>query len=288
MFLYQKTKIWGNVMKFDFYPFLRFISKTTYYIDRPVVARDCRILYIISGYGSFESNGKTIDLNPNTLVFYPYGKVYQIKSEANSEPLLFYTLNFDFSQDYIGVRTMLPQIANKQECQNVLYSIPEELCPVFSNIISFNNAIWAEKYIEYIHTESLNQNSGYSQICDSYLKIFLISIYRKVTNESFNNPICDKIKDLIHKNLQINIKELAANLNYHPFYLNDVFKKCQGTTLHKYLVKQRLIKANELITTTQMQLADIAFICGFSSQSHLSSAFKKEYHTTPKNMRRQF
>lgn len=275
-------------MKFDFYPYLRFISKTAYYIDGSVVARDCRILYIISGYGSFESNGKTIDLYPKTLVFYPYGKIYHIKSRKNSEPLLFYTLNFDFSQDYINIRTMPPQIVNRQKCQNVLCSIPEELCRVFSNVISFNNATWAEEYIEYIHTEYLNQNSGYSQICDSYLKIFLISIHRKSTNKNLVNPICEKIKDLIHENLQISIKDLAATLNYHPFYLNDVFKKCQGTTIHRYIVKQRLIKANELITTTQMQLVDIAFICGFSSQSHLTSAFKKEYHTTPQKKRRQF
>ena len=87
--------------------------------------------------------------------------------------------------------------------------------------------------------------------------------------------------------MQINIKELAAVLNYHPFYLNEIFKKNEGITLHKYLIQQRLIKAYELISTTQMPLIDIADICGFSSQSHFSSVFKNTYRITPGKLRRQ-
>ena len=273
-------------MNSNFYPFLRFVSKTTYFIDGTVVARDCRILYIISGYGSFESGGTTVKLCPNTLIFYPYDKPYCIKSEAESE-MLFYTLNFDFSQDYTDIKTMCPQPANKHRQEYVLRSIPDELRNVFSNIIRFDNALWAENDIKHIYTEALNRDLGYGKICNSHLTILLTNIYRKVLKKGSNNSVCEKIKDLIEKNLQINIKELAAVLNYHPFYLNEVFKKNEGVTLHKYLIQQRLIKAYELISTTQMPLIDIADICGFSSQSHFSSVFKNTYRITPGKLRRQ-
>lgn len=273
-------------MDLDFYPFLRFISKTAYYIDETVSARDCRIFYIISGHGSFESGAGTSKLCPNTLIFYPCGKAYRIKFEEKNEAL-FYTLNFDFSQDYKDVKTMKPQSVSTRRGEESLHSIPKEFSCVFSDIISFDNALWAEKIIDLIYAEAVSRNSGYNQICDSNLRILLINIYRKTLNERYENPICEKIKDLIHNNLQMNVKELAAALNYHPFYLNEVFKKSQGITLHKYLVMQRLIKANELISTTQKPLSEIAVICGFSSQSHFSAAFKNTYHITPKNMRRQ-
>lgn len=270
----------------NFYPFLRFVYKTTYFIDETVVARDCRILYIISGFGSFESGGKTAKLQPNTLIFYPYDKPYRIKSEPESE-MLFYTLNFDFSQDYTDIKIMRPQPENKHRQKYVLQSIPNELKNVFSDIIKFDNAFWAENDINHIYTESLNQDIGYGKICNSHLTILLMNIYRKVLKKDSNNLICEKIKDLIRRNWQINIKELAAVLNYHPFYLNEIFKKNEGITLHKYLIRQRLIKAYELISTTQMPLIDIAGICGFSSQSHFSSVFKNTYRITPGKLRRQ-
>ena len=64
-------------------------------------------------------------------------------------------------------------------------------------------------------------------------------------------------------------------LGYHPFYLNELFKKEEGITVHQYVLKQKLAKAHELITSTQMTIEEISVICGFSSQSHLSYAFKK-------------
>jgi AraC family transcriptional regulator len=56
-------------------------------------------------------------------------------------------------------------------------------------------------------------------------------------------------------------------------------------TLHKYIFRQRLIKAYELVNTTDKSLEEIAEMCGFSSQSHLSTAFKKEYGISPGKLR---
>lgn len=122
---------------------------------------------------------------------------------------------------------------------------------------------------------------------EMYLKILLINIYRNYIREESHNLLCRKIKGIIHSNLKLNIKEIAETLNYHPFYLNEVFKKNEGSTLHKYLMKHRLAKAMELINTTQLSLEEIAALCGFSSQAHFSAAFKSAYHISPGRMRRQ-
>ena len=65
-----------------------------------------------------------------------------------------------------------------------------------------------------------------------------------------------------------------------------VLKKEEGITVHQYVLKQKLAKAYEFITSTQMTIDEIALICGFSSQSHLSYAFKKSFGITPTGIRK--
>ena len=272
-------------MEHDFSPFLRFIAKTTYHIDAEVSARDCRILYILSGSGTYEYGGNKIELCPNTLIYYPYGFAYRISSDTKNK-LLFYTINFDFSQEYTDMKTMEPVRTSKGQNDDILYSIPDEL-KNFSEIIVLNNAIWAEDGIEQLYSEYFNREYAYIQNCSAKLKTLLIHIYRQTLRHGQSNPVCREIKDLIRRNLRINIKELGEILTYHPFYLNELFKKNEGISLHKYIVRQRLIKANELICMTAMPLSEIALLCGFSSQSHFSAAFKDAYGITPNTLRRQ-
>ena len=271
-------------MHVDIFPFVRFVSKTTYFMHETVVARDCRMLYVVSGQGSFTCDGKTYALAPNTLIFYPYEKPYRIRAE---EGMLFYTLNFDFTQDYTDVNTMMPQAVAAVPLQKGLHTIPEEWSDIFSQVICFEHAFWAEEEIKQIYEESVNQSCGYVRIRDSLLNILLLKIYRKKLQDESHHPLCVKIKDLICQDLGMNVKGLAAQLNYHPFYISVVFKKHEGCTLHQYLKQQRLKKATALISTTQMPLEEIACMCGFSSQSHLSTMFKRDYHVSPGRFRRQ-
>ena len=136
-------------MNFNFEPFIRYIAKTTYFIDgKYVIANDCRILYIISGDGNFECGDKIYPLKPNTLIFYPYGVPYKITSDGE---MLFYTMNFDFNSDNKDINTMVPQPVNEYDFKNIIPSISEELYDVFSSVICIHNALWAEKYMRNIY-----------------------------------------------------------------------------------------------------------------------------------------
>jgi AraC-like DNA-binding protein len=53
-------------------------------------------------------------------------------------------------------------------------------------------------------------------------------------------------------------------------------------TLRDYVEEQRLRKAISLLTETGLTLSEIAFECGFSSQSYFNYAFKKRLHLTPR------
>ena len=279
----QKTKIREIHMKFNINPFVRYASKSTYYIKNQfVVAKDCHLLYILSGNGMLEGQEKKYSLTPGTLIYFPYDLPYRVSADEN---ILFYTVNFDFNFDQSDTTTMVPQPIRLHDPEKVIRSIGKELEKTFSEILYLPNAQWAESMVRAIENEAQKMEPGYEMAQSSYMRIILLSLYRETLNSKEPDPLCQQIKELIGQNLKLNNRDISSALNYHPFYLNDVFKKHEGITLHKYIIQQRVQKAHELITTTHTSLEEIAFICGFSSQAHLSSAFKSFYSISPGKLR---
>lgn len=272
-------------MNRDFTPHTRFISKTTYCLNYKVCAKDCHLVYILSGEAEFETDNNTYPLTPHTLIYWPCGIAYRVKSINN---LFFYTLNFDFSTEFKNQPVMVPQPAENFDFSKIFNTIPHIDTPIFENVIYFKNAHWAQELLEHIYTESLKKYDDYIPVQNSYLKILLTEMHRRNSFTESENPLCLEIKNMVKKNLTLNIKEIAEALHYHPFYLNQVFKKNENCSLHDYILRNRLIKAKEMITSSQQSIDEIALICGFSSHSHLTTAFKKEFSITPSSLRKQF
>lgn len=273
-------------MNFDFIPYVRYASQNTHFIPETyVVAKDCRLLYIISGNGTFSYQDTVANLNPGTLIYYPYDMPYKI---ASDEGMLFYTINFDFNFQFSNILPMNPEPIRNHNPKKVLKSLSPDVSETFSEVIYIRNAQWAGNDLSMICEEGLQKNSGFSQIQSAHLKIILINLHRHINKEVASAPICRKIKAMVSERPDLNNKELAEILNYHPFYLNQIFKEREGITLHKYIIKQRAIKAYELLTTSTISLEEIAEICGFSSQAHFSTSFKSVYSISPSQLRKQF
>ena len=62
----------------------------------------------------------------------------------------------------------------------------------------------------------------------------------------------------------------------------DYSRSSTGKTLRSYVKEQRIKKAIELLLSTEDTLTQIAYSCGFSSQSYFSNAFKKKMNCTPR------
>ena len=66
-------------------------------------------------------------------------------------------------------------------------------------------------------------------------------------------------------------------MNFH-----NTFKTAVGKTLRDYIEEQRIKKATNLLLTTNYSLTQIAYECGFSSQSYFSYVFKRRMKKTPR------
>lgn len=74
-------------------------------------------------------------------------------------------------------------------------------------------------------------------------------------------------------------------------YLSAVFSECEGITLEKYIITQRILKVKEQLITTDKSLSEISDELGYSSVSHLSRQLKAytgfdTYHF--KNLRKEY
>ncbi|MFB6454774.1 helix-turn-helix transcriptional regulator [Chitinophaga sp. Hz27] len=82
------------------------------------------------------------------------------------------------------------------------------------------------------------------------------------------------------------IKSLAASVYVHPIYLARAFKERTGLTVGEYQMKMRTRKAMQLLLSSSLSIADIAFAAGFADTAHLIRSFKSKYRITPLRFRR--
>ncbi|MEM0990520.1 MAG: helix-turn-helix transcriptional regulator [Pseudomonadota bacterium] len=84
---------------------------------------------------------------------------------------------------------------------------------------------------------------------------------------------------------QVSIDGLAAMLNMSMTAFAAAMKETTGQTPYQYVLSRRLAAASVLVETTQLSIAEVAYRCGFSSQSHMTDVFRAKIGTTPGRLR---
>ena len=67
-----------------------------------------------------------------------------------------------------------------------------------------------------------------------------------------------------------------------------VFKQTEGMSPHRCVLQYRVWRTQQLLASTEMSLADIADVVGFSNQSHCIQSFRKIVGLTPGDYRCYF
>ena len=99
-----------------------------------------------------------------------------------------------------------------------------------------------------------------------------------------------ELKEIIQDHIDTNItlKEISKDLNISPSYLSREFSKYFGDlSFGDYIQQQRIEKAKELMGTATYSLTEIAYLTGFSDQSHFTRIFKKITGQNPSDFRKK-
>jgi AraC family transcriptional regulator len=98
-----------------------------------------------------------------------------------------------------------------------------------------------------------------------------------------------RLRDYIEVALdkELSLERLAGEASLSPHTLPRAFLRAFGETPHQYVLQRRLARAKELLIATDLPIVEIALATGFSSQSHLASAFRRLTGITPGEYRRE-
>lgn len=83
----------------------------------------------------------------------------------------------------------------------------------------------------------------------------------------------------------ISVDDLARVAGMSPYHFSRTFKATVGESPHRFVMAQRVRRAEMLLTETDVTLAEIALRTGFSSQSHMNAAFRRLRAITPSRLR---
>lgn len=99
-----------------------------------------------------------------------------------------------------------------------------------------------------------------------------------------NHLTVEKTINYINEHLteNLNLEKISKEMSFSPIYFHNTFKTTVGKTLRDYVEEQRIKKATNLLLTTKNSLTQIAYECGFSSQSYFSYVFKRRMKKTPR------
>jgi AraC family transcriptional regulator len=89
-----------------------------------------------------------------------------------------------------------------------------------------------------------------------------------------------------HLGDDLRLERLAAVAGVDRHYFSRAFKKATGVPPHRYVMERRVERATELLTRSELPIAQIAHDVGMSSQSHLTTVFRRMVGDTPLGYRK--
>ncbi len=130
---------------------------------------------------------------------------------------------------------------------------------------------------------------------NSPFESLLHEVYNKFLNEKKSNKktpswvkdLKEIIQDQIDAQFTFDLKKISSDLELNPSYLSREFSKYfEDLNFGEYVRKLRIEKAINLIQNSNYTLTEIAYMTGFSDQSHFTRIFKLHTGKNPSSYRK--
>ena len=272
----------------DVVPFVRF-AEIIHYESKgyPVYVRDCRIFYVLSGEATVCIENHVYPLGANTVFYCCSGSQYTIRSSG----VRLICVNFDLTQDnrhieqpYSPIR--LSETAVLPPANNCVL---EDLC-ILNRHIFLENGMAYRELLEGILREFSTRRIHYRESVSGLLKALLVQLLRS-SMESVSQSVVavEKIIDYIHAHYcEPMSNDLFSRLTgYHDYYLNRLFTKHTGNTIHQYILDVRISHAKKILLNTDLPLFAIAEKVGFNSNTYFSTYFRQTTGLSPSQFRKK-
>lgn len=116
------------------------------------------------------------------------------------------------------------------------------------------------------------------------VEFLLLEVFNKYLKQqgskkapAWAKEIKEMIQDQIDTNMSLSLQQVSEELKINPAYLSREFSRYfENLSFGDYIRKMRIEKSINLMETTDYALTEIAYLTGFSDQSHFNRIFKKQ------------
>jgi AraC family transcriptional regulator len=127
---------------------------------------------------------------------------------------------------------------------------------------------------------------------DSLLTVFGVHLLRTYTSRKRQplsprgglSPVgARRVREYLNENFvrKVMVTELASVAGVSPNHFIARFARTFGMPPHRYLINLRLDLAEKLLVGGELAIAEVAYLTGFSDQSHLAATMRKYRGRTP-------
>jgi AraC family transcriptional regulator len=150
-----------------------------------------------------------------------------------------------------------------------------------------------EQIVLALKHEAESGGSGGQLYAEALVTVLSVELLRTSVNQNLprmqtagqlSKAAARRIAEHIEDNLagNISLRELARMAGMGRQYFGQAFNNTFGRPPHQYVIARRVERASQLLSETDLSIAEIAYAVGFSSQSHLTTTFHKRYGLTPR------
>lgn len=235
------------------------------------ILNEYQINYITEGRGIFETKNGLFQIKPGSIITISPNVWHRYKPLKKT----------GWKERYIGFNGAIadqllshPFFSSDQPIINI--GIHEEILDTYLKIFQLLN----------------KEKPGCQQIASGMvvkLLGYLISLERQ--KEFTGKRIATIIEDARFKmraniNQELDLEALSSGYNIGYSYFRKMFKKYTGVAPHQYHLELKIMRAKELLLSTDKTVKEISFELGFQSIHYFSRLFKKKVGINPTELRK--
>lgn len=139
----------------------------------------------------------------------------------------------------------------------------------------------------HLYKQNHLQNSPFENLLHEVYNKFLIEKKSNQKTPSWVKDLKAIIQDQIDTQFTFDLKKISNDLELNPSYLSREFSKYfEDLNFGDYVRKLRIERAINLIQNSTYTLTEIAYMTGFSDQSHFTRIFKLHTGKNPSSYRK--
>ena len=139
----------------------------------------------------------------------------------------------------------------------------------------------------HLYKQNHLQNSPFESLLHEVYNKFLAEKKSNQKTPSWVKDLKEIIQDQIDTQFAFDLKKISSDLELNPSYLSREFSKYfEDLNFGEYVRKLRIEKAINLIQNSAYTLTEIAYMTGFSDQSHFTRIFKLHTGKNPSSYRK--